>query len=173
MRMEGFPGAPVEPDLFPLRDRLVWKFRDRLAPDQPPLLLEVRAEGDGYVLTDPTKEQARIGIVEHQSALNPLLNGTFLEISRNGRIVRPLKLSGRVGDSWPGGGKTRGMLFGYDRIDVLGESRRAMVVGLDRLPGREIYWFVRNMGWVRIRRERDGRVVHDMVLESFESSPAN
>ena len=173
MRMEGFPGAPVEPDLFPLREKMVWRFRDRLAPDEPLLELEVRADGSGHVLTDPTKEQARIALVQRDSAVDTLLRGVFLEIRRKGRVVRPLKLSGRVGETWPGGGKTRCMAFGYDRIDVLGKPRRALVVGIDRLPGRELYWFVREMGWVRIRKERDGRVIHDLVLESFQSSPAN
>lgn len=194
MRLDGFPGAPIEAGLFPLRDGMTWVFRDRFSRDPAKRLrLEVRAAGtvrrpplrwvglppvetlqpgtrtapvpqemvdllaSGYLLAGVTQTTARIAIADG-----------FLEIHHEGSLVsRPLKLSGEVGDTWPGGSRARCMAFGYDSIEVLGERRRALVVGVDRLPLRDIYWFVRGMGWVRIRTERDGRVIRDAVLESF------
>jgi hypothetical protein len=158
MRLQGFPGAPIEPDLFPLRPGARWVFAEgerrlelRLRADGDEILLEGRKEGRAVVRTGPE----------------------FLEILYEGKVVeRPLKLAGKVGDEWRAG-EARYTAFGYDEIDVLGEPRRALVVASDRPPVRDLYWFVGGVGWVRIRTERRGRVVRDARLVEFEPGGAN
>lgn len=162
MRLDGFPGAPIEPGLFELRPGARWVFRDRLDPDRPPLEMAIRRRGEAFVLTGGTEAEAFISLA-----------GGFVEISFQGNVVeRPLKLKGAVGDSWRVGNATC-TAFGYDRIEVLGERRRALVVAVDRPPVRDLYWFARGMGWVRIRSERDGSAFKDAVLVEHDPGRAN
>ena len=160
-RLEGFPGAPIEGDLFPLRAGTRWVFRDRLADDKA-LELSLRREGEGFVL-----EGSR------QGGASVALEGGFLSIRYEGEEVdRPLKLEGKVGDSWEAAG-ARYTVFGYDRIEVLGEKRRALVTAAERGGTRDLYWFVDGMGWVRMRTERQGRVLRDAVLAAHDAGVAN
>ena len=58
-------------------------------------------------------------------------------------------------------------------LPVLGEKKRALVVAADRRQMREIGWFVPGMGWVRIRTERRGAVLHDAELIRYEPGRMN
>jgi hypothetical protein len=154
MRLEGFPGAPIEPGLFPLRDGARWAFLDEQGR---PLLLSVRAKDGKYALAGQAEGEAEIR--EHEG---------FVEILYEGNLVdRPLKLEGAAGDQWRAAGALY-MAFGYEEIEVLGKKTRALVVAADRLPVRDLYWFAKDIGWVRLRTERQGKTVRDAKLVSFE-----
>lgn len=158
MRLEGFPGAPIEPDLFPLAPGARWVFEE----GERRLELRLRADGEDIVLEGRKEGRAVVRAGEE-----------FIEILYEGQVVdRPLKLEGKVGDEWRAG-EARYTAFGYDEIEVLGEPRRALVVAADRPPVRDLYWFVAGIGWVRIRTERQGRVVRDARLVEFEAGRAN
>ena len=153
-RLEGFPGAPIEPGLFPLRDGAQWVFADEQGT---PLALSIKAKDGKFTLTGQTEGEAEIR--EHEG---------FLEILYQGNLVdRPLKMAGEAGDQWRAAG-ARYLVFGYDEIDVLGAKTRALVVGADRYPVRDLYWFAKGMGWVRLRTERNGKTMRDARIVSFE-----
>jgi hypothetical protein len=153
-RLEGFPGAPIEPGLFPLRDGARWTFADE---EGKSLALSVRAKDGGFVLAGQTEGEAQIR--EHEG---------FLEILYEGKLMdRPLKLEGAAGDQWRAAGAVY-MVFGYEEIDVLGKKTRALVVAADRLPTRDLYWFAKGLGWVRLRTERNGKTIKDARLVSFD-----
>ncbi len=159
MLLEGYPGAAIEKDLFPLKPA-TWVFQDRLDKAREPLRLTIRRSGDGYVLAGVTQEQA--DIAERDG---------YIEIRYKDRIVeRPLKVSGKVGDTWRAGGEGLCTAYGYDRVKVLGKERRALVVAVERGPERNFYWFVAGMGWVRIRTERQGRAIRDALLISYSAN---
>jgi len=159
MRLEGFPGAKIEPGLFPLRDGARWTFADK---EGRSLVLSIRREGDEYLLSGQTEKEAGIR-----------LKDGFLEISYQGQVVdRPLKIEGQAGDRWEAAGAVY-TVFGYDEIDVLGTPVRALVVAADRPPIRDLYWFAKDRGWVRLRTERNGRTVKDARLVSFEPGAAD
>lgn len=66
-RLEGFPGAPIEADLFPLRAGTRWVFEDRVDPDRGRLELELE-ERDGRLVLAGTKEgEAVVRIVEFKT----------------------------------------------------------------------------------------------------------
>ena len=154
LRLEGFPGAPIEPGLFPLRDGGRWTFRDEQGKT---LTLSIRAKEGKYVLAGQTEGEAEIREQEG-----------FLEILYEGRLVdRPLRMEGAAGDQWRAAGAIY-MAFGYEEIDVLGRKTRALVVAADRLPVRDLYWFAKDLGWVRLRTERNGKTVRDARLVSYE-----
>jgi len=161
-RLEGFPGAPIEPGLFPLRHGTAWEFRDRLDPAGPTLRLELVREGEDLVLRGGEGRTAGVSVSEEDG---------YLTLSRHGQVVdRPLAIAGKVGDSWPSGPR-RATAFGYDRVFLLGREMRALVVAVDGMEGsaraRSLYWFARDLGWVRIRTEREGRVTKDAHLVAF------
>ena len=142
MRLEGYPGAPIEPGLFPLDPGTRWVF----AEGERRLELSLRAEG-GEILLEGRKEGQAVVRAGPE----------FVEILFEGQVVdRPLKLEGKVGDEWRAG-DARYTAFGYDEIEVLGALRRALVVASDRPPIRDLYWFVADIGWGRIRTEHRGR----------------
>jgi len=158
LRLQGYPGAPIEPGLFPLAPGSRWVF----AEGERRLELRLRAEGGEIVLEGHKEGRATVRA-----------KGGFLEIVYEGQVVeRPLKLEGQVGDEWDGGG-AHYIAFGYDEITVLGEPRRALVVAADRPPLRDLYWYVEDIGWARIRTERHGRMIRDARLEEFEPGRAN
>jgi hypothetical protein len=153
-RLEGFPGAPIEPGLFPLRDGARWTFGDE---EGKTLTLSIRAKEGKYVLAGQTEGEAEIR--EH---------GGFLEILYQGQLVdRPLKMGGAAGDQWRAAGAIY-MVFGYEEIEVLGRKTRALVVAADRLPVRDLYWFAKDVGWVRLRTERNGKTIRDARLVSYD-----
>ncbi len=157
LRLEGFPGAPIEPGLFPLRAAR-WTFADEQGR---PLTLSIREKEGKYVLAGQTEGEAEIREQEG-----------FLEILYEGQLVdRPLKMEGVAGDQWRAAGAIY-MVFGYEEIDVLGKKTRALVVAADRLPVRDLYWFARDIGWVRLRTERNGKTIRDARLVSFEPGAA-
>ena len=163
LRLDGFPGAPVEPGLFPLRDGMMWTFEDRLKPDAPPLVLRVIKQGRRYFL-EGTKAQERLEIAH--------VDG-FLEVRHGDRVVdRPLKYPGKAGETWQVN-QALVTIFGYDDIGVLGEEKRALVVAVDRRQFRDIAWFVQGMGWVRLRSERRGKVLRDARLVAYEPGRMN
>jgi hypothetical protein len=154
MRLEGFPGAPIEPGLFPLADGMRWTFADAQGKT---LTLAVREKGDAFVLTGQTEGEAEIRTRDG-----------FLEILYQGQLLdRPLKMEGAAGDRWQAAGATY-TVFGYDEIDVLGKKTRALVVAADRTTQRDLYWFAKDLGWVRLRTERTGATIRDARLVSFE-----
>jgi len=155
LRFEGFPGAPIEPGLFPLRDGTRWTFGDEQGKT---LSLAITAEDGKYVLTGQTQGEAEIRISDG-----------FLEILYEGKLVdRLLKMEGAAGDRWQAAGATY-MAFGYEEIDVLGKKTRALVVAADRPPLRDLYWFAKDLGWVRLRTERTGKTIRDAKLLSFDA----
>jgi hypothetical protein len=167
MRLEGFPGAPILGDLFPMRDGMHWTFRvdvDELnQPTKQTLELRLKRGEAGFRVSGVTEAAAEIAMVED-----------FLEIRYQGRLVsRPLKVRGAVGDTWRGGEKARATVFGYDRVKVMGETRRALVVAIDRMPRRDLYWFADGLGWVRFMVERDGRTVFLAELAAHDPGAAN
>ena len=159
LRLEGYPGAPIEPDLFPLRDGMRWEFADERNTGRT-LVLELRAAADGFDLVGAQEGAASIRVRDG-----------FVEVLRDGKLVdRPFKLEGRAGDNWKAAGG-RCTVYGYDRIEVLGESRRALVVAVERGRLRDVYWFAQGMGWVRILTEHEGHAVRDARLRRFEPGP--
>jgi len=163
LRLEGFPGAPVESGLFPLRDGMSWKFQDRLHPEAPPLLLKLSKQGSHYYL-EGTKAGQRLEIAH--------VDG-FLEVRLGEQVVdRPLKYPGKAGDTWQVG-TALVTIFGYDELAVLGTKRRALVVAVDRRDYRDIAWFVQGMGWVRLRSERRGQVLRDAGLIEYDPGRMN
>jgi hypothetical protein len=159
LRLEGYPGAPIEPGLFPLRDGMRWEFADERNGDRP-LVLEIRASADGFDL---------VGSQEGAASLR--VRDGFLEVLRGGELVdRPLKLEGKAGDTWKAKG-AQCTVYGYDRIPVLGEERRALVVAVERGRIRDVYWFAQDMGWVRIVTEHEGHAVRDARLRRFDPGP--
>ena len=162
LRLEGFPGAPIEGDLFPLRHGERWVFRDRLAPKRP-VVLELRRAEDVWTLTGADGGAATVR-----------LRAGWLELEFESGVVRPLKLTGRVGDTWaPPAGGAACTVFGYDRVRVLGREVRALVVAVDQLRERNLYWYASGMGWVRIRTETDGKVTRDAFLEEYAPGSVN
>jgi len=159
LRFEGFPGAAIEPGLFPLRDGARWTFGDEQGKT---LSLSIEARDGKYVLKGQTEGEAEIRV-----------HDGFLEILYEGKLVdRPLKMEGVAGDRWQAAGATY-MAFGYDEIDVLGQKTRALVVAADRPPLRDLYWFAKDLGWVRLRTERTGKTIRDAKLLSFEPGAAH
>ncbi len=157
-RLDGFPGAPIETGLFPLRDGARWTFADA---EGKSLALSIRAKDAGFVLAGQTEGEAEIR--EHEG---------FLEILYEGRLLdRPLKMEGVAGDQWRAAGAIY-MVFGYEEIDVLGKKTRALVVAADRVPVRDLYWFAKDVGWVRLRTERNGKMIRDARLVSFDPGAA-
>jgi hypothetical protein len=155
LRLEGFPGEAVVSDLFPLRDGMSWTFQDRLNPDADPLVFTVKKKGlNTYVLDGGA----------NTGPLELAWEDGFLEFRRDGEALdRILKFPGNAGDTWVINDAIF-TIFGYDEIEVLGEKKRALVVAADRRRIRELGWFVPGMGWVRIRTERRGKVLHDATL---------
>jgi len=159
-RLEGFPGAPVVGDLFPRFDEARWVFRDRIDPARPELVLAMKRDGETFRLSGARDGEAELRF-----------EGPFVEIRAGGETVdRILKLHGSMGEGWGSGGPGAvATLFGYDRLEVLGEERRALVVAIDRAALRDLYWFADGIGWVRIRTERRGKVVRDAQLVGFDA----
>jgi hypothetical protein len=162
-RLEGFPGAPIEGDLFPMRPGMRWVFRDRLKPDGPPLELATRGSGEELELLGRKAD----------ATLRLRTAGPYVEIvDGTGAVVdRPLRLDGRVGDTWSHAGATY-TVFGYDRLEILGERLRALVVAVDRPPARDLFWFAPEVGWVRLRTELHGAVQRDALLVEFQPGDA-
>jgi len=159
LRLEGFPGAPVVDNLFPLRDGMAWTFEDRLDPDAEPLVLRLQKRPKQAFTLEGGRGEGKVEIA---------WKGGFLELRTEGRVFdRILKHPGKAGDTWEVG-EAIFTVFGYDDVDVLGEERRALVVAADRRGRRELAWFVPDMGWVRIRTERRGKAVHDAFLVAYE-----
>jgi hypothetical protein len=162
MKLEGFPGAPIEPDLFPFRDGAVWVFQDRLNSQRPPLRLEVHRRQDHWILTGTTEEEAILRVKEG-----------FVELEHKGQVIgRPYKLAGYVGDTWSAPGATY-TVFGYDTVEVMGEKKRALVVAVDRPPSRDLHWYAAGYGWVRLRTEKQGRAVRDGWLVEYVPGTTN
>ena len=63
-------------------------------------------------------------------------------------------------------------MFGYDEIEVLGKKTEALVVAADRGPVRDLYYFAKDLGWVRLRTERTGKTIRDAKLVAFEAGSA-
>jgi hypothetical protein len=194
MRLKGFPGAPIEEGLFELRDGATWSFQDRLDPDSPPLRLSVEKRDEGYVLKGMRESGAGTRVrrgdweYEIQPEAGIAIREGFLELEltvvarragsreeegqRQTMRLRPLKLRGKVGDTWQSGQDTC-IAFGYDDLPVLGQRRRALVVAVERGPERNLQWFAKGIGWVRIRTERRGQVVRDALLVDHEPGSAD
>jgi len=154
MRLEGFPGAPIEPGLFPLVGGTRWTFVDEHGKT---LTLAIGERDGGFVLTGQTESEAEIRIRDG-----------FLEILYKGQLLeRPLKMEGAAGDRWQAAGATY-TVFGYDEIEVLGRKTRALVVATDRSAQRDLCWFAKDLGWVRFRTERTGATLRDARLVAFE-----
>lgn len=154
LRFEGFPGAPIEPGLFPLRDGRRWTFADEQGR---PLVLSTHLKEGKLVLAGQTQGEAEI---REQDG--------FLEILYEGKLVdRPLKMEGVAGDQWRAADALY-TVFGYEQVEVLGQKRRALVVAADRKDVRDLYWFAHDLGWVRLRTERTGKTIRDARLVAFE-----
>ena len=162
MRLDDFPGHPIEGDLFPMRDRVEWIYEDRAAPDAPEVRLYLNRREGAYFLSGTKRAEAEIRV-----------RGVFLEILQDGRpVARPLKLSGKTGDSWTFN-RMRTTVFGYDTLEILGERRRALVTAVEKGRARDLYWWVDGIGWARLRHEQTGRVVRDAWLVKFRPGSAN
>lgn len=158
MRLDGFPGAAIEPGLFPLADGACWTFADG---EGKTLTLKVRARDGAYALSGQTEGEAEIRVHEG-----------FLEILYEGHLVdRPLKMEGAAGDRWEAAGASY-TVFGYEEMEILGRKVRALVVAADRGIQRDLYWFAKDLGWVRLRTERTGHTLRDARLVSFEAGVA-
>jgi hypothetical protein len=162
MRLDDFPGHPIEGNLFPLRDRVEWVFEDRAAAGNPEVRLVLTRSEGLYYLTGTKRATAEVRI-----------RGVFLEILREGRpVARPLKLAGETGDSWTFN-KMRTTVYGYDTIEIFGERRRALVTAVESGRSKDLYWWVDGIGWARLRNEQTGRVVRDAWLVEFRPGSAN
>ena len=162
LALEGFPGGPIEAGAFPLRAGMRWTFQDQLDTDEEPLELAIVEEA-GKLRLIGTREEA-VEIRVEKGHLELLYRGRILE--------RPLRFEGRIGDTWRGGG-ARYTAYGYDEIVVMGRRVRALVVAADRPPVRDLYWFAKDMGWIRMRTERSGRTYRDAILSKFDPGRAN
>lgn len=163
MRLDGFPGAPIEAGLYPLADGIEWVYEDEVA-GKGVLRLRMRSSGERYLLSGVKEVEVEVRIVEG-----------FLEIVADGVVgERPLKLVGKVGDRWKLGRK-RYTVFGYDELEILGEKRRALVVAVDlnkqivrTTPEggtvRDLFWYAKGVGLVRMRTEFEGLVMRDARL---------
>jgi len=160
-RLEGFPGAPIEPMHLPLEPGARWVFEERVAEGQRELTMTLVERDGELVITGTRQGEAKVKVVDG-----------FLEVSLAGRAFRPLKLEGHVGDRWTFAG-ARYTVFGYDRLEVAGAPHRALVVAADRPPVRDRTWSVPHLGWVRIRTERLGAVMRDAFLKEFHPASAN
>jgi len=162
MRLDDFPGAPIEGDLFPLRDGMEWIFEDRAAEAPTEVRLRLTKREGAYFLSGTKRAEAQVRF-----------QGVFLEILE-GRVpvARPLKVAGKTGDTWMFN-KMRATVFGYDTIEVLGERRRALVTAVERGRTRDLYWWVDGIGWARLRNEQVGCVVRDAYLVEFRPGSAN
>ena len=164
LRLEGFPGAAVVDNLFPLRDGMSWTFEDRLDPSAPRLVLTVRRKPLGGFVLLGARGADEVEIAWREG---------FLELSREGRLIdRVLKFPGKAGETWVVNDAVF-TIFGYDDLTILGRKRRALVVAADRRRMREIGWFVPDMGWVRIRTEHRGKALHDTFLVAHEPGRTN
>lgn len=165
-RLEGYPGAAIQPGLFPLRDGERWVFRETLGKQAGRTLdLEIDRVKGVFLLRG-----------RHEADVSMAWSGRYLEISRKGKTLdRPLVSSGAVGQSWSWAGATA-TAFGYDHLRVLGRERRALVVAVTRGSSgkrvRDLYWFVRDMGWVRIRTEVEGNPVRDALCVEYHPGRA-
>jgi hypothetical protein len=160
--LEGFPGAPVEPGLFPLRPGMRWTFLDRVAAERREFVLSV--EGEPGALRLLGSKEGEVGI---------RVSDGFLELRYRGQALeRPLKFEGAAGDTWKTAGATY-TVFGYDEVEVLGRRVRSLVVAADRPPVRDLYWFAKDLGWIRLRQERNGKTYRDAILTAFEPGGAN
>ncbi|MHC4133761.1 MAG: helix-turn-helix domain-containing protein [Planctomycetota bacterium] len=63
-RLEGFPGAPIDADLFPLRAGTRWVFEDRVDPDRGRLELELEAREGRLVLVGTKEGEAVVRIAD-------------------------------------------------------------------------------------------------------------
>jgi len=161
-RLEGWPGAPVEGELFPLRHGTRWVFRDALDERRPALTLDLTRQEGRWILSGRA-----------QGAVELRRSAGYLEVWQEGRLVeRPLPLTGRVGDSWKAT-SGRAFAFGYDRLHVLGQERRALVVAIDRDKTRDLIWFSDGLGWVRFRTERSGKPIRDAFLVEHRAGASN
>ena len=70
-RLEGFPGAPIEADLFPLRAGTRWVFEDRVDPDRGRLELELEEREGRMVLVGTKEGEAVLRIVELETEQGP------------------------------------------------------------------------------------------------------
>ncbi len=70
-RLEGFPGAPIEADLFPMRAGTRWVFEDRVDPDRARLELELVARGERLVLVGTREGEAVVRIAEVEGDHGP------------------------------------------------------------------------------------------------------
>jgi len=164
MRLEGYPGAPIEADLFPLRDGVESVFLDDVHPDRAPLRLRLRERDGRFWLSGAKGGEVEVRVV----------NG-FVEVVVDGKVVeRPLKLEGKVGDRWTLG-RRRYTVFGYDELEILGVKRRALVVAVDlhrqiirTTPEggteRDLFWYAPGIGVVRMRSEFEGFLKRDARL---------
>ena len=164
LRLEGFPGAEVVDNLFPLRDGMSWTFQDRLDPSARPLVLKLKRDLFRRYHLEGARRADQVEIAWNEG---------FLELSREGKLIdRILRFPSKAGETWIVN-EAIFTVFGYDEIEILGEQRRALVVAADRRQMREIAWFVPDMGWVRIRTERRGRAIHDAFLVAYEPGRMN
>ena len=96
-----------------------------------------------------------------------------MEVRQGDNVVdRPLKYPGKAGETWLVN-QALVTIFGYDDIDVLGKKHLALVVAVDRRETRDLAWFVQDMGWVRLRTERRGKVLRDAHLIAYEPGRMN
>lgn len=164
MKLEGFPGAPIEAGLYPMVDGVEWVYVDEVA-GKGELRLRMRKSGERFMLS---------GLSEDKEVEVRVADG-FLEVLVDGVIgERPLKFEGKVGDRWNLARK-RYTVFGYDKLEILGEKRRALVVAVDlnqqivrTTPeggtSRDLFWYAEGIGLVRMRSEFEGLVMRDARL---------
>jgi len=70
-RLEGFPGAPIEADLFPLRAGTRWVFEDRVDPERDRLELELEAREGRLVLVGTKEGEAVVRIADVEAEQGP------------------------------------------------------------------------------------------------------
>jgi hypothetical protein len=70
-RLEGFPGAPIEADLFPLQAGARWVFEDRVDPDRGRLELELEDREGRLVLVGTKEGEAVVRVVEVDAERGP------------------------------------------------------------------------------------------------------
>lgn len=159
MRLEGFPGAPFRLDFGWVQAGATWEFA---GTDGKALQLKLVHDGADLRLEGGRRGGAKLRV-----------HDGFLEVSFEGKVVdRLAKQEGKVGDRWKAG-DARYTVFGFDRIDVLGEERRALVVVAERGAVRDLYWFAPGIGFARLRTEVSGKGKRDALLTAFEPGGAN